>query len=366
MDNNIINTKNNNQSGVVKVSHEAASCYADLAKKWAIKTDDKVDGSEFSAKYYAAEARKQLNEITGVIASADSILGNVENVKTEISELAETSVNNMNTAKIEIENSIEAVKSEALDGVISAKTEAVSQIKQEKINAVEDIKQNSNVSIATTEQTGLVKPDGATITIAEDGTISSVSGASSGGGSWGNITGDIKEQIDLSEELKKYAKVDLSNTTSPIMSPVGYIVSSGYEDFDDAYRAKVRKSSGENMGLPYRQGHIYYSNGFIEIFGTDLIEYKQEYLQYNIITWRSGTLYKPVYTKPWMVNVQITPSLAWGDTIEGLDSQADLSRVNLIGAGDFQMYIANNTGRDVLINWRILGFSRKGAIKYGT
>ena len=73
MGNNIINTKNNNQGGVVKVSHEAASYYTDLAKKWAVKTDDKVDGSEYSAKYYATEAKKTLN--TGGDVWVESIGG---------------------------------------------------------------------------------------------------------------------------------------------------------------------------------------------------------------------------------------------------------------------------------------------------
>lgn len=324
MDNNIINTKNNNQGGVVKVSHEAASYYADLAKKWAVRTEDKVDGSEYSAKYYAAEAKKQLNEVSGVIESANEILENVKSAKNEIAELAETSVNNINATKTEIESSIETAKTSALENVNSAKSDAVAQIGLEKVNAIEEIKQNSNVSIATPTNAGLVKPDGTTITITDDGTISSAGG----GGS--SING-------------------------------GYIVSAEYKDYTDEERANIALG-GPNLSLPYRQGYIYYSNGLVELYGTDWIEYDSRVKTYTIYIRLPLSYYVPdrKTNSPWAYNVQITPCLA-KDSIEGHEL-TDIYKIYCVGAWNKQMYVVNLTEQSVMINWRILGVSQKGAV----
>ena len=327
MGNNIINTKNNNQGGVVKVSHEAASYYTDLAKKWAVKTDDKVDGSEYSAKYYATEAKKQLNEIAGVIESADKILENVKSAKDEITELAENSVNNINATKTEIESSIETTKKSALENVNSAKSDAVAQIGLEKTNAIEEIKQNSNVSIATTSQAGLVKPDGTTITITDDGTISSVGGSSSSSGI--------------------------------------YIVSAEYKDFTDDERTH-RASLGIDYALPYRHGYIYYSNGFVEMYGTDLLKYNSNVIRYEISLIGPELFYRPkAATNPcWAHHVSITPSLAVteDDIFGNFGDVENLYKIYCLGARDLKLIVKNDTGRDVLINWRIWGLSRKGAV----
>ena len=56
-------------------------------------------------------------------------------------------------------------------------------------------------SVATIEQAGIVKPDGTTITITEDGTISSAGGGSASSLEWGNITGTLENQTDLNNKL---------------------------------------------------------------------------------------------------------------------------------------------------------------------
>jgi hypothetical protein len=73
--------------------------------------------------------------------------------------------------------------------------------------------------IATTTTLGGVKVDGTTITITQDGVISSTvssngEGISGGPATWGNITGDISSQSDLQEELDK--KVNGVGITSVI------------------------------------------------------------------------------------------------------------------------------------------------------
>jgi len=54
------------------------------------------------------------------------------------------------------------------------------------------------IGIATTTTAGIVKPDGTTITVAQDGTIA-VGGSS--GATWGNITGTLSNQTDLQTAL---------------------------------------------------------------------------------------------------------------------------------------------------------------------
>lgn len=55
------------------------------------------------------------------------------------------------------------------------------------------------IGIATTTTAGIVKPDGTTITVAQDGTISSSGGSTSA--AWGSITGTLSNQTDLQNAL---------------------------------------------------------------------------------------------------------------------------------------------------------------------
>ena len=104
----------------------------------------------------------------------------------------------------------------------TAKENAINEINSGKDALIEEIKQNIDVSVATTTSAGIVKPDGTTITVTEDGTISSVGGGSSSSGAvWGEITGTLTNQTDLKKALA--TKQKLLNQLADSSLDIGYL-----------------------------------------------------------------------------------------------------------------------------------------------
>ena len=205
---NRIKIKESSEKSRIKVSHEASSQYAELAKNWATKSDETVDGIEFSSKYYAQESKKQAEKakneaetITETIESANELINGIETAKTELNQLTENSITNIQDEKSSAISSIDEAKTTAVNTVEEAKAQASADLDTEKANAIKSVQELSNIKVATVENAGIVKPDGTTITIADDGTISSVGGGSSSGVEWGNITGTLENQADLQAKL---------------------------------------------------------------------------------------------------------------------------------------------------------------------
>ena len=159
MSNNIRVIRPSGRVGVT-VSLDTSGHYSELAKQWAI-SDAKVENIDYSAKYYASQASEAVNEAKDWAYKTD---GKVDNEEYSAKYYAQQAASaGANSADINFSNITDAAKA-----VIQAN-----------------------------------------------------SGASSGGGSWGSITGDLSDQTDLNTAISACAKSDLSNCTKP------YIITTG-------------------------------------------------------------------------------------------------------------------------------------------
>lgn len=358
MDNNTIKTKNNSKSGVVKVSHEAPSYYADIAKKWATKTDDKVDSSEYSAKYYANQAKKQAENIQETIESANDLIDGIKTTKTEINELKENSVTAIQTEKDNAVSAIETSKTSAVTAVETVKTQASNDLETEKEKAIKEVQNISDIKIATTEQAGLVKPDGETITINEEGIISSAT-TSGGGGSWGSIIGTLADQADLVEEFAKYAKTDLSNVDLSSLITIKFAGIKVWTDEEKvAYRQYWHSLTDDKLIIHDATGRIVLSNGFVLCFGrstlnvttaTQFLVFMNEERKFMIDDW--DWKLKQVHVccvTPYAIDSNATHS----PNIMYLGLPTDKGNFDYNG-----IYVKNFEDKEVKIFWMAIGYT---------
>ncbi len=158
----------------VTVSLDTSGHYSELAKQWAI-SDAKVENIDYSAKYYASQASEAVNEAKDWAYKTDGKVNNEEYSAKYYAQQA--ALAGANSADINFSNITDAAKA-----VIQAN-----------------------------------------------------SGASSGGGSWGSITGDLSDQTDLNTAISACAKSDLSNCTKPYLQTTGDDGAYWYRKWSDGW-----------------------------------------------------------------------------------------------------------------------------------
>lgn len=91
-------------TGEVTARDNLAQTYAEWARLWAIKEGDKVNGEDYSSKYYAQQARYSANNAKiseeSCIAKALTLQTNYELYLKNLTELSETSLNDIEEARI--------------------------------------------------------------------------------------------------------------------------------------------------------------------------------------------------------------------------------------------------------------------------
>lgn len=382
------------------VAASSQNYYDGLAKKWAV-SDELVNGEDYSAKHYANEAKAEANSVQDTINSAKDLIDGIEATKTEISELKDSSIADIQKEKEsviqEIDNEV-LEKHDELKGEKGDKgdkgdaftyadftSEQLSALKGEKgdkgekgaqgerglqgiqgiqgekgekgdkgaqgeqgergLQGIQGIQSEKGekgdkgdkgdqgeVSVATTEQAGIVKPDGTTITITEDGTISSAGGGSASSLEWGNITGTLANQTDLNNQL---SILDITRYYVNNESPAtGYFKLSNKATF-----------CWGNVLLPAEQENGYTEYRFPTIFKNissgnyDGLEFMQ-----------SGEVVTD--SKYYPIHLIITPRPRYFDTDNTPDSPIQAS---VVSVNRMRFRLKNYSNKDLIVSYLAIG-----------
>lgn len=133
-----------------------ATSQATLAKNWAIKTDGTVDGTEYSAKYYANLAKTE-----GVSAVTDAQATALEAIKNQQT----TSVTAVQTAQTTATTEITDAQATALEALQTQQTSSVNVVKDQQTASVTAVNtagttQVKNVNDAGTAQVTAITTEG--------------------------------------------------------------------------------------------------------------------------------------------------------------------------------------------------------------
>lgn len=162
-----VNVSSVGSKGTAQATNNAAQYWAEKAREWAI-SDNLVQGIDYSSKYYANIAK----------SNADSSKANLDSVRDAAEEVI-------------------AAKDNALNDISDAKINTLESLIDEGNNQIELIKEQGS-SYATKEDAKYTAGNGIDIT---DNIISNTQTSAE----WGNITGNIENQEDLVNYVKKYS-----------------------------------------------------------------------------------------------------------------------------------------------------------------
>lgn len=228
--------ENSQKNNIIKVSTDTTYYYSGLAKAWAI-SEAKIGDEDYSSKYYAEKAKQAYLDAQS--ASEDVI--NNTNLQTVAADLSGDNTigacaDNMEAIQNASGNAISAQesaqlasqKAEAVQGyaaeITSNAEEAISSITSLKETSVSDISSITETSISslntctTTSLQGIESAKTEALTLIEN-----AGGVATGGGTWGSITGDLVDQIDLSNALAGKMNSSVNEFEIP------YVIEESYE-----------------------------------------------------------------------------------------------------------------------------------------
>lgn len=221
MDN--INLKSNAPKNVINVTSDSTIYYANVAKE-------------------AANSATQSAQLA--TEKAQIVQNGVQTSLNAINELKTSSLSSIETLADSSTSEISALKTTSLTEMTSAKTTALETIGQAKTAALTLI-ENSCGNFADKDLSNITD-DGKDVIR----TLASGSGSSSsGGGSWGSITGSLSDQTDLAEALASKLNVGYTNSNIPYVVETGEDISGyRYRRWSDGFLEQMGSFGiGENL-----------------------------------------------------------------------------------------------------------------------
>lgn len=155
-------TKAKQSEDNAKASETNAKASENLAKDWAIKTDGLVNNEDYSAKYWAQQAKGSADSTSG---SAEEIANAIAQGKTEIQQAGEAQVTAVNSAGTTQVKAVNTAGTTQVGSVSTAGTDAIASINSTKDTAVQTVQTSSEEALASitsegSTQVGLVSAEG--------------------------------------------------------------------------------------------------------------------------------------------------------------------------------------------------------------
>lgn len=350
--NNKIRVSSSQSLGSVNTHYTTDIIAAGLAKDWAVKMDGLVDTTDYSSKYYAAQAKshkeisessaqiattqanlaKQYAEEAGTIVSAKIVpatttrLGGIK-VGSNLS-ISEEGVLNTDADKLGVyeKSEVDSLLAQKLDSSslptnVSAFSNDVPYATQSDLNTLSS-QVVMKTQLATVSTLGIVKPDDNSIKIDGNGTLRTAYPEITPDNinqSKGALTGNISTNNDVLNDIKSYAHstFDLSKFTiigSPTITSEGiasgfssgnYIAFSTSETYDISNHTYTYKFSYIykiiSVGLPlYLINNVWVvmngENSKLQLIGAKQGGGNQVFCESNVLTLNDGDIIDIVVT----------------------------------------------------------------------